>query len=94
MTAKLHLKDDIWHKLNTEYPVLITGGPFRLFMSGNEAPDNESPSHMLTGPVTVPQGVGAYVKMYQQEKTLVVSCYVPSTEQPVIPFDVASPEEE
>lgn len=94
MTTKLTLSPGIWHQLNTEYAVLITGGPFRLFMNGNEAPDAESPSHMLTGPITIPQGVGAFVKAYDVERSVVVSNYVPSTEAPVIPFDVASPEEE
>lgn len=94
MSTKLPLTGNAWHKLNTEYALLITGGPYRFFMNGNEAPDDESPSHLLTGPQVVPQGVGAYVKAYDQDRVLVVSAYVPSDTAPVIPFDVASPEEE
>lgn len=64
MTTSVTLTKNTWIQLNTEYPVLITGGPYRLFMNGNEAPDDDSPSHLMSKVRTIPAGVGAYIKGY------------------------------
>ena len=86
MTTKLSMSDNKWHKLNTEYALLITGGPYRFFMNGTEVPDSKSAWHMLTGPQVVPQGVAAYIKAYEANKEVVISAFVPAGSAPVDPL--------
>lgn len=84
----LALEKDVNVKLNTDYDLLITGGPYLYFMNGNAAPVADSDWHLITGPQVVPAGVGAYLTAYQEGVTLVVSAFTPDSGPSTPPFTV------
>ena len=83
--SKVSLQKGAVVKLNTQYALLITGGPYLFLLNGNVTPDADDYWHVITGPQVVPQGVGAYIMAYENTKELAISAFTPSDTAPVNP---------
>ncbi len=84
--AQVTVKKGTVQKLNTQFALLITGGPYLYIMNGNVAPKAGDAWHVITGPQVVPQGVGAWITGFEGDQELVISAFTPSDQAPVNPI--------